>query len=142
MSGISLGSGGNRGRSNTDRRAPGTRHRGHDGFPLLGREMEREAAVAVTVIVAAFEASPFISEQQGAGRQDRSTRRRAVLERAFCYRGDAHRAVPLLERAIMRAGSADDVVHAPTLARGQQMRGDAHARIIAIFPKPHAGAAF
>lgn len=43
-------------------RPPRARHRGHNRFQMIGHEVEGEAAVAGCVLVAAFEAAPFVAQ--------------------------------------------------------------------------------
>jgi len=111
------------------------RHRRRDRLQRLGRELEDEAAVAGAVLVAAFEVVAGVAEQHRARRQQRRTAARAVAEGPRGHRGDALGLVPLLERAVGRAGVADDVARPPAGTRGEDLNRHRHGRSIAIFPK-------
>ena len=87
---------------------------------MIGREVERETAVAAAVLMAAFKAGPCVAEQHGPRSEHGRTERRAVLEAALRHRSNANSIVPLLKRPIARPGGADDIADAPTGARCQQ----------------------
>ena len=109
-----------------ERGPPRTRQRGRDRFQMVGREVEGEAAVAGSVLMAAFEARSLVAEQQGARAEQGRALSRSVLECAVRHDRDAGRVVPFFERPIVRAGSADHIADAPARARGQEARVQCH----------------
>src|SRR5215475_6683985 len=84
--------------------------------------MERDAAIARAVIVAAFVARAGVAEQEGAGVQHRRAGIRPIAERPLEHGRDRELLMPLLEGAIMRAGGAQVFANAPFLAVMQRAR--------------------
>ena len=111
------------------------RHRGSDGLEPIGLEPERETTVADAVLVAALVRLSVIAEQQRARSEHRGAVAGAIAERARGDCGNARRLMPLFVRAVVRAGGADEIVHAPAVAGRDGTGGEAHALRIAIFPK-------
>jgi hypothetical protein len=109
------------------------------------REVERHAAIAGGVLVAAMKALPVVAEQQRTGRHQRTSRRRAVLKRARHHDRDRHAGVLLLERPIVRRAGADHVLDAPARASGQhsprRSAPDAQARTL-VERRGHRGRKF
>src|SRR5262245_29479898 len=95
------------------------RHRRDDFLPIGRCQMQGEATIAATVLVATFEAVPRVAEYERARRQHCSPVLGAVLERALTHRRDTDGLMLFFKRPIARTGGTDDVVHLPARARGE-----------------------
>ena len=78
--------------------------------------IQRDAAIADSVRVTAFETRAVVPEQQGAGIEQPVPGVRTIGEAAFDDGRDAEPVVPFLEGPIGRPGAADDFAHAPAVA--------------------------
>ena len=109
------------------------------------RELDRDAAVAGRVFMAAAVTGAVVAEQQRAGMEKCAAGVGRVGEAAGDDGRDGNAAVALLEGAVPRSGAADELVERPAVAAGEAARrrlglfenggGFAHGPNIAIFPK-------
>src|SRR3546814_4861352 len=97
---------------------------GGDLGEIVGGEMQREAAVAGAVVMAAFETGAGVAEQQGAGMQQRGAAVGAVAEAAGGDQRDRGTVVAFLEGAVGRAGRAQDGAQPPE--RKSKRRNSSH----------------
>src|SRR5688572_25889963 len=74
------------------------------------------------MLVAALEAVARIAEQQGARRQQLAPAGAATMKRAEAHERDAITVVAFLERSIVRAIRANDVLDGPIVILGDQLR--------------------
>src|ERR1043166_4406013 len=85
--------------------------------------MERDAAVARGVLVAAFEEVARIAEQPRPRRHQTTAPRGSVGEGPGDDPSDGDPRMPLIEGTVPGAGGADHVLHRPSFAPGQQVGG-------------------
>src|SRR6185436_19533830 len=95
-----------------------------DGVEVLRGEVERHATVPAAVLVPALEALSGAAQEDRAGGHQLAAagRRTAVLEGARGHDGDRDLLVLLAERPVLGTVRADDVLHAPALALGDEAR--------------------
>src|SRR5262249_14947723 len=81
---------------------------------------ERDAAIALGMLVSALEALALVAEQQRTGRHQSAAERRSVVKAAGHDNREVEPRVAFLERTILRTGRAHDVGDRPTLAAGDE----------------------
>jgi hypothetical protein len=88
----------------------------------LGLEVERNAAIAMTVLVSALEALAAIAEHERTRHQESLASRGPQLKRPGNDDGDGIGPMLLFESAIVRTGRADNISNAPTLTMREHAR--------------------
>ena len=114
--------------------APQARRIGDDFLPGFRRKLEGEAFIAARMAMRAAEAMAETAQQQSSRHQGGGALRAAIIEAAALHERDRHRIVPFLERAIFRAGGADEPADLPAPALRDLMCCDAHAARLVTFP--------
>ena len=101
---------------------------GRQPLEVVGCVPEREAPITLAVLMPALEAVPFAAEHQRPRCHQFASEGRTVLEGAGENYRNRVALVPFFERAIARAGRADDICNGPAVATREDARCRAPGR--------------